>query len=205
MFETIQNQSRMFNEVLLREQQREQHTQQAAQQRLVAAARQQDLLFEQRIAELPPEAQEVQRANRRAYQLTQALNAERVKTQKFQQREQQQHQTSQESAKAQLAMMVVSDAGLPLTMSKYVMSAQSEEEMTELAAGLARDVGGQNHQPPTQHQQAPQQAMPPMQNPAFANAGSLAGTPPTAAPEPGSGDLMGLIQSTGYQVAPITG
>lgn len=199
--ETITNQSREYNAFLLQQQ----------QTRLQEHQAKLDADFEASIADLDPTEQRAARAERQA-------NVAQVRLQAIQQQAQQQAHRSQverqQHAKRELTILTASEHGIPLSLAKSLMGAESYDEMVELAKDLAANLTPMQQQQAVADAQAQQQVQrqqeqfaPPQQfqqyeqNPALAGGGDVASGTVPEGPAPGSGDLKSLIASTPYMNA----
>lgn len=151
-------------------------------------AQDQERQFRASLEDMSEEEQRAAIAERQAQQL-------RAHNMQLQQRQRQDDHVRQDSAKRTLALMVAVNAGLDPSLSSTLMGAQSPEEMESIASTLAQRL--QASQPQGGGGTAPPQHDPAM----YAAGGDHA---PSSTPkdiETGSGDLMGLIGQTQYQVA----
>lgn len=181
MQETIQNQARYI----------QMHQQQIAADR--------DRLFQESLQDMSEGERRAAIAEREAQRL-------RVQNQRLMSDSQKARGAQQDSAKRTLALLIATEAGLDPTLSSYLLSAQTPQEMEDSARFLASRIAPpQQEQQPQQQQEQPTQAAqqePNTPNPnAFVAGGENVSSNVAKEIEAGSGDLMGLIAQTQYQVA----
>lgn len=171
------------------------------QTRFIEAARQQEAVrqeqeFQRSLQDMEPEQREIAIRDRQ-------LQFYRQQNQQLQQTVRQSKAESQEAAKRQLTFHVAAEHDIPEFFADALMAARSIEEMDAMAQRIKSGMSNYSPQP-AQQQVAP--ATPPVQQPAeetvnpFAAGGEGGGSNTMKEIEPGSGDLMGLIQRSSYQV-----
>lgn len=204
--ETIQNQARYID----------MHQQQLVADRRRAAAIEEQK-FQESLHDLSEEERRAAIAERRLQQV-QAQNQQLLN------RSRQTEAQSQEAAKRTLGMIIASEAGIDPIFGKYLMGARTPEEMRGLADDLAQRLTPQQQdqlvqqhhaeqqqqvqQQQPQYQQAPQvqqqqqyQQQQQVDPNAFVAGGENSSGNVAKEIEVGSGDLMGLISQTQYQVS----
>jgi hypothetical protein len=185
MVATIQNQARYIHQASsLIEQERETRETEA---------------FERTIADLSDEEQRAARAERKVELLQKQQEA--IAAQQRQQQAQNNMRTQQQ-AKTMIAAMTAADYGLPPTAQQYLMGAASPEQMKQMAEGLAS--GGYGKAPAAAQPVAEPVAQQAAVNPAHLGGDMSPSSDVAPKIERGSGDLMGLIQQTSYQVSGLT-
>lgn len=145
--------------------------------------------FRRSLEAMEPEDRQAAMDRRRLQQIEQQNQNYRQQNQQYRQQVEQQQAGQQESAKRTLAMMVAQDYDIPGNLQSVLLGAQNMQEMESMANTLRSQFSS------TQQQQPP--------NPAHIGGGEQGSSNIQPEIERGSGDLMGLIQKSEYQVVPM--
>jgi hypothetical protein len=187
----VSEENRIAQETL--RQQEEQRRQQAA-----TAAQLEHRRVQSIIAQIPdPEERQAEQLKYDAYRLNQTVSLLQKENQTLKQKA-----TDEEMAKAKedVITATIAQHGLPFSTRKILATAVSPEHLDQIVAGLLdtlpKPTTNQQRQTPAQQARLQQR----IASGAEAVGGAVASQVPPEGPKKHSGDIMGLIQSTNYNL-----